>query len=1024
MATEPADPFVTPNFEDCFAPAARCWCGWSARQPSPYSKHYYCCERCGTHYAAVRIRPEAVGRFYGFQSYWRDRNRLKQHERFEERAALFARQGRLAKWLAVIDRHHRGPPGFLLEIGCAEGTLLAALRQRGWQVTGLEPDPATAAATQTQTGLAIQAGAFPCPLDLPPLDAVVALDVLEHAADPRAFLEAARHRLKPGGFLFLQTPLLGANSAGFGELNNRAFDPQEHAFLFTRDSVADLLAASGFGVVENHDAWSVAHEIVVARPRAEAPASPRPLGNLAELFSPPWAAVAEELAAFATQHGLASHVRSPRAWEYPWLWLQGLSSFDWRGRHVVDLGSEISPWPWWLATHGARVTLVEVRRDWLPLWQRLRSELGVAVDWVLADNDAIPLPDGCADVVTSVSVLEHQGDQPRAVAELARVLRPGGWLGFTCDIFEPSLGMTYPEWNGKAIGAADFEDWVWRRPEFGRADSPAWNWADVDSFLAWFNRTAPHHNYAMAAALLQKASTPLPPVVLVPPTPATLVATLGGAAGTWAAAPWLENWSRQEATRLIFWVVPATELARLRAWLPAAQVPPCDFTAAPRLAARQLARDARPGLILLTAPLAAEASWDANSPVRLLWWRVFLAEFSWTQALVPAGSSDWLSAFTAAASRAPQRSGPPLPPETVALVHPLLAAHGHFGPVFTEETAPGSTVADELATQFARLAPLLSAPPVHATTAAAGPVLLLTGGVPLAWPVARWRELEALLTAHHVPVETQSLETDSPLSLARLRQAALVVSSDPAIAQWAAAVDVPAVLVTGGAEERRWRPARGRVSCVQGLPACQGCGGDCFLARPLCIEDIPVDVVENMILRGRTATEATDIELVPPLPPGVAPEQLHVLAGRQLRRLRGEGTAAAQAAIELRARLVEAERLAAALREEGHHLAERRYVAEEASDQRLQHIYELEQRLAAHEASAAEAARRLAHIYELEQRLAASEADGAQRLVHIHELEQGLAANEADREARLQHIHHLEERLLGPRVPAPPAPSP
>jgi 2-polyprenyl-3-methyl-5-hydroxy-6-metoxy-1,4-benzoquinol methylase len=679
MAIEPADPFVAPDFEDCFAPAERCWCGWSARQPSQYSKHYYCCARCGTHYAAARIRPAAVRRFYGFQNYWRDRNRLKQHERFEERAALFARQGRLAKWLEVITRHQHGAPGTLLEIGCAEGTLLAALHQRGWRVTGLEPDPVTAAAAQEQTGLAIRAGVFPCPLDLPPLDAVVALDVIEHAADPRAFLEAARRLLKPDGFLFLQTPLLSADPAGFGELNNRAFDAQEHAFLFSRDSVADLLAASGFGVVENNDAWSVAHEIVVARPRAEAPASPRPLGNLAELFSPPWAAVAEELAAFAVPHGLAVHVRSPRAWEYPWLWLQGLSSFDWRGRHVVDLGSEISPWPWWLATHGARVTLVEVRRDWLPLWQRLRSELGVAVDWVFAGDDVIPLPDACADVVTSVSVLEHQSDQPRAVAELARVLRPGGWLGFTCDIFEPSLGMTYPEWNGRAIDAAAFEDWVWRRPDFGRVDSPAWNWADVAPFLAWFNRTAPHHNYAMAAALLQKKPSPLPPVAPVPPPPATLVATPGSAAGTWAAAPWLERWSSQEANRRIFWVVPLTELARLGEWLPAAQMPPCDFTAAPRLAARQLARWTRAGLILLPAPLAATAPWDAGSAGRLLWWSVFLAEFSWEQAVVPAGSSDWLAAFTAAASRAPQRCGPELPPETSALLHPLLSTHGSMG---------------------------------------------------------------------------------------------------------------------------------------------------------------------------------------------------------------------------------------------------------------------------------------------------------------------------------------------------------
>ena len=65
MATEPVNPFETPGFEDCFAPAERCWCGWTARSPSPFSPHYHCCARCGTHYSDRRIRPGAVARFYG-----------------------------------------------------------------------------------------------------------------------------------------------------------------------------------------------------------------------------------------------------------------------------------------------------------------------------------------------------------------------------------------------------------------------------------------------------------------------------------------------------------------------------------------------------------------------------------------------------------------------------------------------------------------------------------------------------------------------------------------------------------------------------------------------------------------------------------------------------------------------------------------------------------------------------------------------------------------------------------------------
>jgi 2-polyprenyl-6-hydroxyphenyl methylase / 3-demethylubiquinone-9 3-methyltransferase len=47
---------------------------------------------------------------------------------------------------------------------------------------------------------------------------------------------------------------------------------------------------------------------------------------------------------------------------------------------------------------------------------------------VRADATALPLPDGCADVVAAGELLEHVTDLPAAVGEICRVLRPGGLL--------------------------------------------------------------------------------------------------------------------------------------------------------------------------------------------------------------------------------------------------------------------------------------------------------------------------------------------------------------------------------------------------------------------------------------------------------------------------------------------------------------------------------------------------------------------------------------------------------------------
>jgi 2-polyprenyl-6-hydroxyphenyl methylase/3-demethylubiquinone-9 3-methyltransferase len=47
---------------------------------------------------------------------------------------------------------------------------------------------------------------------------------------------------------------------------------------------------------------------------------------------------------------------------------------------------------------------------------------------VIGDVTALPLATGCADVVVAGEILEHVPDLPGTVAELSRVLRPGGLL--------------------------------------------------------------------------------------------------------------------------------------------------------------------------------------------------------------------------------------------------------------------------------------------------------------------------------------------------------------------------------------------------------------------------------------------------------------------------------------------------------------------------------------------------------------------------------------------------------------------
>jgi len=106
--------------------------------------------------------------------------------------------------------------------------------------------------------------------------------------------------------------------------------------------------------------------------------------------------------------------------------------------------------------------LTEAMRDKL---RANAAAAGAANLEVLAGNaEAIPLPDGSVDVVTSNGVLNLVPDKPRAVREVTRVLRPGGRLQLA-DIVVRTLPSdqcrSQPElWAECIVGATTAETYA------------------------------------------------------------------------------------------------------------------------------------------------------------------------------------------------------------------------------------------------------------------------------------------------------------------------------------------------------------------------------------------------------------------------------------------------------------------------------------------------------------------------------------------------------------------------------------
>lgn len=109
----------------------------------------------------------------------------------------------------------------------------------------------------------------------------------------------------------------------------------------------------------------------------------------------------------------------------------GLTTDFYRDKRILDIGCGPRGSLEWAGHAAERVGLD-------PLVGKYRR-LGIdrhEMDYVEAPAEEIPFPDGHFDVVTSFNSLDHVDDVPATVAEIVRVLAPGGTFVLVVDVHE------------------------------------------------------------------------------------------------------------------------------------------------------------------------------------------------------------------------------------------------------------------------------------------------------------------------------------------------------------------------------------------------------------------------------------------------------------------------------------------------------------------------------------------------------------------------------------------------------------
>lgn len=151
------------------------------------------------------------------------------------------------KWKTnLVKRYSKESSTTLLDYGCGTGDFLAAAKQKGWNVTGVEPSTAANKIAEGKTTQSIYTSLDQ--ISNSTFDTITLWHVLEHVPDLHKLLESLRARLTQNGTIFIAVPNRNSWDAKHYGATWAAYDVPRHLWHFRQIDMQKIVGAHSLNV--------------------------------------------------------------------------------------------------------------------------------------------------------------------------------------------------------------------------------------------------------------------------------------------------------------------------------------------------------------------------------------------------------------------------------------------------------------------------------------------------------------------------------------------------------------------------------------------------------------------------------------------------------------------------------------------------------------------------------------------------------------------------------------------------------